>query len=256
MPHGGARSIGYRIPRMRSVTSTRLAASDRPAQELLRSSALLSHLSARARDEVVAATAIEHVPARTVLLREGEPPQWIHLVLEGLVRLFTTAGNRQITLTILRAPTLVPAEMIDLQAPAPVSACTLRRAHLGRIAIADATRLLLREREFAGLAQRQLAAHWRDLLCEVKSLRAHTSFQRLVAWILAMHRLGSGPIDLPYDKSVLAARLGMAPETLSRDFARLSSLGVSVKGRRLDIADPRLLETLAGFAGASLPPVP
>jgi hypothetical protein len=63
-------------------------------------------------------------------------------------------------------------------------------------------------------------------------------------------------IEVPYDKSVLAGRLGMAPETLSRDLARLAAWGVIVDGRRLTIKDPSVLRQLAKVDEATRPSVP
>jgi CRP/FNR family transcriptional activator FtrB len=96
------------------------------------------------------------------------------------------------------------------------------------------------------------------MLRELKSVRARTTFQRLVAWILAMHGRANQPseIEVPYDKSVLAGRLGMAPETLSRDLARLAALGVAVDGRRLTIKDPSVLRQLTTVDEVTRPSVP
>jgi CRP/FNR family transcriptional activator FtrB len=241
---------------MRSVTRPQAGPLETAGSELVRASPMLAALSPKVLDALLAVTTIEHVPTRTLLLREGEPARSLFLVLEGLVQLFTTADARQITLTILRAPALLPVESVCRDGPLLASARTLQRAHVGRIDIEEARRLFAQEREFADLVNQHLAAHWDGMLREVKSLRARTSFQRLVGWILAMHRQVSGPIELPYDKAVLAARLAMAPETLSRDLARLGGLGVTVRGRKLDVADIRLLEELAGASGPDLPPTP
>ena len=42
---------------------------------------------------------------------------------------------------------------------------------------------------------------------------------------------------LPYDKGLIAARLGMQPETLSRALAKLRPLGVETHGSRVTIRD-------------------
>ena len=45
-----------------------------------------------------------------------------------------------------------------------------------------------------------------------------------------------GAFNLPYDKSLAAARLGMKPETFSRALAQLKPVGVSVGGAQVTIA--------------------
>jgi len=52
-------------------------------------------------------------------------------------------------------------------------------------------------------------------------------------------------IDMQFDKRVLASRLGMTPENLSRNFALLNKHGVSSSGRNIIIEDPAALERFA-----------
>jgi len=65
-----------------------------------------------------------------------------------------------------------------------------------------------------------------------------TSVQRLAAFLLklSMDRKGAQVVLLPYNKLIIAARLGMQPETLSRAMRRLSEeLDVVFKGREVSI---------------------
>gem|GEM_PF-6494756 len=63
-------------------------------------------------------------------------------------------------------------------------------------------------------------------------------------------------IRIPYDKATLAARLGVAAAGLSRDLARLAPLGVTVRGRTLEIGNVERLRELAKLDGLNVPPVP
>jgi CRP/FNR family transcriptional activator FtrB len=121
-----------------------------------------------------------------------------------------------------------------------------------------AHRLIREERQLAEVITDGLAARLEDMLRELKNVRARTTFQRLAAWIVAMHIRADqqSEIEVPYDKSVLAGRLGMAPETLSRDLARLAQWGVAVDGRRLVIKDPGALHRLANVDEVTRPSVP
>jgi CRP/FNR family transcriptional activator FtrB len=138
------------------------------------------------------------------------------------------------------------------------SARSVQPCLIGRMAADRVHRLIRNERQFADAIADGLASRLEDMLRELKNLRVRTSFQRLVAWILAMHmRADRSPeIEVPYDKSVLAARLGMAPETLSRDLARLAAWGVSIDGRRLTIKDPSVLRQLTEVDELTRPSVP
>ena len=57
--------------------------------------------------------------------------------------------------------------------------------------------------------------------------------------------IGSCDVTLPYDKMLIAGRLGMKPESLSRAFSRLKSAGVTVKRNHAEIDD---IESLRDYA--------
>ena len=54
---------------------------------------------------------------------------------------------------------------------------------------------------------------------------------------LASCQDGSCEVTLPYDKVLIAGRLGMKPESLSRAFARLKDHGVVIRQNIAAIAD-------------------
>ena len=56
---------------------------------------------------------------------------------------------------------------------------------------------------------------------------------------------GRHRFTIPFDKKVLASRLGMAREVLSRAFGTLAGYDVSVKGAEVEIRDPDSLSQLA-----------
>ncbi len=69
--------------------------------------------------------------------------------------------------------------------------------------------------------------------------------QRLALFLLEMaERQGDCyNVPLPYDKMLIAKRLGMRPESLSRNFSYLRNFGVKVEHRNIYIHDVKLLES-------------
>ena len=58
-------------------------------------------------------------------------------------------------------------------------------------------------------------------------------------------------VRLPSERQLVAARLGMTPESLSRAFARLRPFGVVGHGQSVQIKDPKRLRTFCeGREGA------
>jgi hypothetical protein len=50
---------------------------------------------------------------------------------------------------------------------------------------------------------------------------------------------------LPYDKTLIAGELGLTPESLSRAFAKLRSIGVTVDASQVAVRDVARLRKLA-----------
>jgi len=192
------------------------------------------------------------------LIREGVPQECLYVLMHGLLELFTCRGAHDATLAILSAPALALADLVLCDAVPLVSVRTLRKSDIGRITLHHARLLFEKERVFADAITNDLAMNWRNLLRESKSMRTRNGTQRLVAWILAMLEHGETPreIKLPYGKATLAARLGVAAATLSRDLASLAPLGVTVRGRTLMIDDVQRLRDVTVVDELNTPPVP
>ena len=69
--------------------------------------------------------------------------------------------------------------------------------------------------------------------------------QRIGCFLLRLCRgaeKNSATLHLPWEKALLAARLGMTPETLSRAFARLQKdIGLRIRGATIEVPDIRAL---------------
>jgi CRP-like cAMP-binding protein len=92
------------------------------------------------------------------------------------------------------------------------------------------------------------SSHFRKLVDQIEELKARTGPQRLAAFLvdLAPTARGACTIALPYEKLLIAGRLGMKPESLSRAFQRLRSLGVRIRHSTVAVGD---VARLAEFAG-------
>jgi CRP-like cAMP-binding protein len=82
---------------------------------------------------------------------------------------------------------------------------------------------------------------------QVEQLTVRSSTERLADFLLKLApagKAGEAVVRLPLDKAMIAARLGMQPETLSRALARLRPLGIETRGSRVTIRD---IESLRRF---------
>jgi CRP/FNR family transcriptional activator FtrB len=127
-----------------------------------------------------------------------------------------------------------------------MGAKVLRPARLLLLEAAPFRQMLRDEPDLAIAMLAALSRHFRGLVREVKNLKLKSSAQRLGLYLLGIGEARSGPVTLrlPHQKGVIAARIGIRPETLSRHFATLRNVGVRVRGSQVEIRD---LERLAAF---------
>jgi CRP-like cAMP-binding protein len=89
--------------------------------------------------------------------------------------------------------------------------------------------------------------HLHHLVQQVEQLKAQSGVQRVAEFLASLCPIdhGSSMIALPYDKVLIAARLGLKPESLSRAFAKLRTVGVEVRASHVAIRDVARLRQLA-----------
>ncbi|MEM9576884.1 MAG: Crp/Fnr family transcriptional regulator [Pseudomonadota bacterium] len=89
--------------------------------------------------------------------------------------------------------------------------------------------------------------HHRSLVHHVEQLKSHTAGQRIADFLLSLcgDKTGNCTVILPYDKVLIAAWLGMKPESLSRAFRRLKAFDVTIKKDHAIIGS---VERLASYA--------
>lgn len=122
----------------------------------------------------------------------------------------------------------------------PVSAQAATACRLLRI---SGSRLRDHIRETPQLALSMLASasqHLKVLVAQLEQMKRLTAPQRLADFLLTLCGSEDGPcsIQLPYEKALIANRLGMKPESLSRALARLKPLGVNVQRDDVIISNP------------------
>ena len=98
---------------------------------------------------------------------------------------------------------------------------------------------------FAAAEGLELPIRYRDILRELKNQRIRNATERLANWLLTERSVAhEDEFALPISRALLAARLGMTAEHLSRSFAQLREHGVTLKGSKIGI-DATLLEDFA-----------
>lgn len=181
------------------------------------------------------------------IIRQGASPEFLHLVVEGRVEVFTSYRDRETTVDVLDAGDCFILAAVFLDRAYLKSARALSPARLLLVPAASVRRVFRQDPAFAGTCGTELAKGYRRLVKEVSNLKLRSSLERLANWLLhhALRDEENARFVIPFDKKTLAAKLGIAPEVLSRNFAALAAHGVKVTGRSVEVTDPQLLERLA-----------
>jgi CRP-like cAMP-binding protein len=174
------------------------------------------------------------------LFVQGAVAEAAFVVLEGWVKLFriTPSGAEAVVGVFTRGRSF--GEGVAFQGDAyPVTAEAVTD---GRLLQVRASILLGLMKERPELCVAMLSAtlrHLHSLVAQVEQLKAHTGAQRVAEFLLDLCTVdtGSCTLKLPYDKTLIAGRLGMMPQSLSRSFNRLWEIGVIIAHDQAAIAD-------------------
>jgi CRP/FNR family transcriptional activator FtrB len=202
------------------------------------------------QDTLRVATAGAHLqrfPASTTLLLEGDPVDFLYVLLDGQVELHGTWNDRETVMAIMRPVSTFILAAVVLDADALMSARTLERSEVLMIP-GDAIRTAMRlDARFAMAVSRDLAGGYRGLVRAVKNHKLRNGAERLANYLLSLRAAdeSGSVVRLHYEKRVLASMLGMTPENLSRAFAALQARGVSVQGAVVSLSNLAALEALA-----------
>jgi CRP-like cAMP-binding protein len=176
-----------------------------------------------------------------VLCRQGEAADKLYVVMEGQLAGFNVAPNGSIAVIEVARPgeTLSLASLLA-RLPRLVGVRTVTRCRLLTIEAAALLSLIDQEPQLVAALLRAEANEFRALVRQVCDLKLRTTAQRLGCYLLSLssdERANTTALRLPFDKRLLAARLGCRQENLSRAFAALRSFGVETHGARVILHD-------------------
>ncbi len=238
-----------------SAKSARMSANLSPAlRQIACQSRLFSTLPAELRVPLLNAARVTRHSRGSTIFHRGDTAHAIHIVAEGWVKLYRVApsGSEAVVGVLTRGQSF--GEPIALRHAAyPVSAEASTACRL--IAVpANALLALLQSRpETAISILASTFLHLQGLVEQIEQLKARSGTQRVIEFLLELCPEGaeSATVTLPYDKVLIAGRLGMKPESLSRAFTRLREHGVTIQQTSAIIASVAALRDLANADPAS-----
>ncbi len=193
------------------------------------------------------------LPKRASLFERGDAVTHFYGILSGWVKLFRLQPDGAEVVIEVFGPSESFAEGAIRMDGYPVSAEIVEDAQLLAIPVSAYIERLRTDPEMAMRTCAILADHLNRLVRRIELDAGCSSTQRVCAFLFKFHEpaqggIGSARVKLPYEKSLVAGRLGMRAETFSRALNSLQNLGVTVNRREIRIADPELLRRHAGFS--------
>lgn len=213
-------------------------------------SPLLASLDRPSLDRLLGHAEWRSVSPAETLFEQGGEPSHLHVLLKGSVEL-CAGPDRDCGILLLLPGEAFMVDATVFGTPYVNGACTVMPSELMQIPAAAVRELHAASIDFAHAVATVLASQLRSSLLSIVDLRTRSAPQRLGAFLLRLSTGQDGPARrLPWPKRVLAQRLGMTPETLSRSIQTLADNGLVLRGRRIVVRDHL---RVARFCGLNLP---
>lgn len=218
----------------------------------IRAMPLFAGLKSELLQQMMADATVITAPRGTLLFTLGSNADCFYLVLTGQVKLFALLcdGRESIIEIIHPVASFGEAAMLAGQG-FPVNAEIIEDADLIRVGKRAFLNSLHRDH---AVAYRMLAAMsaWQHRLAgEANLLRQQPAWQRVAEYLLSLASTDNSEavIRLPFSKEVLASRIGIRRESLSRVLARMRLFGVETSGSTIRIRDLDLLRGMLRRGG-------
>ena len=207
----------------------------------LRSTPLLRDLGDPVLDRLAAISKIVNAPEDTEICRQGDAADELIIVLGGQLAGFTTAANGTVAVVeVIRSGETLGLATLLARLPRLLGVRTVTPSQLLSIEAAGLLALVEQEPSLVTALLRAEANEFHALVRQVCDLKLRTTAQRLGCYLLSLSmekQANATALRLPFDKRLLAARLGCRQENLSRAFAALRGFGVETHGARVILHD-------------------
>jgi len=208
---------------------------------------LFSGMTAQSLEGLLDAALLQQFPFGVTLIREGDPADFLHVLVDGLVEIYTEQAGGDWGISLINpVSTFILAAVVSDQ-PYLNSARTLADSRVLLIPARRVREVFDQDVAFARIVARELALAYRGAIKKLKGHMARSSIERLANWILTEARRDSTQesIVIPFDRGTLASHIGTTRENLSRNLAVLTEHGVRVRGREIVMDRKDSLEAFA-----------
>ncbi len=182
------------------------------------------------------------------LFEQEDSAKRFYLLISGQIKLFrlSSDGDEKVIEVIKPGATFAEALMFREKPTYPVGAQALVPSEVISIDAHDFVSMLRESVDTCLLLASDLSQRLHGLIREINDLSLHTGTRRVAVYLIQHAPEGEDECVLDLPKQVLASRLSIKPETLSRIFRRLINADlISIQGTHVTILDRMHLSDLA-----------
>lgn len=208
---------------------------------------LFQALNPEQRAHLAQQTREQRISRGETLFRRGDMANGFYVVIFGQIKLVIDSpqGDEKVVEIINQRQSFGEAVMF-LGRPYPVSAVSLNDTLLLHIPKAALDTSLSEDPTFARAMLAGLSARLHALVKDVEAYSIRSTTQRVIGYLLQQcpdETEGEATVGLPTSKLLVASRLSITPETLSRIFGKLQQADlIRVQGRSVIIPNVKALQ--------------
>lgn len=215
----------------------------------LKKTALFSGMNDEALQHFVQKSPVKNYEKGTELFAMGDPASAFYFIIQGWVKLYRISREGEESVINVFAPgeTFAEAAVFGPMQRYPVNAQAVEDTSLLEIPRHLFVEQIHADSNFALSILGAISAKQRYLIQQIEQITVREAPQRIGTFLLRLCPADKSrhvEVGLPYDKSLIARRLNIQPETFSRAFKKLEPHGVTLNGRIAMIDD---IDRLSAF---------
>ena len=208
---------------------------------------LFAAMNIGARGRVFAASFVQSFPPQLRLFELGTRADFLHILIDGMVELYTSDHDRDSTMAIVRPLHSFVLAAVYTDQRYLMSARTLAPSCILLVPAPLIREVIGEDRALMRFAMGELAHGFRTFVRTLTDLRKRRSAERFGNFLLleSVRLGGADQFELQIDRRTLSSLLGMTSEQLSRTVGKLAAHGVTIKGATVHISDRPALTAYA-----------
>lgn len=208
--------------------------------EIAKRSILLASIPEDAADEILSRAIRRDFERGSSIFLQGEHASHVFIVISGWAKLYRISPNGAEAVVGVFTKGRSFGEAVAFRDDVyPVAAEAVTDCRLLQVQASLFLNMMTARPELCTAMLAATFKHLHALVEQIEQLKAQTGSQRVAEFLLELcPENGSAcTVTLPYEKVLIAGRLGMKPESLSRAFKRLKDVGVEISKNHASISD-------------------